>query len=348
MTTLTQASITARKSIRYGIYGIIIIFIARLTLITAISLYKKAFPPAPEPANIAFGKLPLIPFPERTKTNLTFSLETPEGGIPVFSPKTNVYFMPKKIANLLSLDFAKNTAKKLGYNPDPQQISDSLYKFSHRVAPASLEIDIITGAFSISFDLNTDPTPLTIRPGLPETSSKIVKDFLSDATLLPSDLTGEIKYSFLKTQAGGFIQAVSLSDANLIRVDLFRKSYNDLLTVTNVPSEANVWFIVSGLREEGRDIIAGEYHYFPIDETQVATYPIKSGETAWQELLSGNYFPASNGSAQEAENIKIRKIYLAYYDSGKYTEFFQPVYVFEGDKNFIAYVAAVTSENYGE
>ena len=44
-------------------------------------------------------------------------------------------------------------AKKLGYNPDPQQISDSLYKFSHRVAPASLEIDIITGAFSISFDI---------------------------------------------------------------------------------------------------------------------------------------------------------------------------------------------------
>ena len=30
--------------------------------------------------------------------------------------------------------------------------------------------------------------------------------------------------------------------------------------------------MVSGIKERGKEVIAGEYHYFPIDETQVATY----------------------------------------------------------------------------
>jgi hypothetical protein len=44
----------------------------------------------------------------------------------------------------------------------------------------------------------------------------------------------------------------------------------------------------------------------------------------------------------------VRKIYLAYYDAGVYTEFYQPVFVFEGDKDFVGYVPAVTTDYYGE
>ena len=106
--------------------------------------------------------------------------------------------------------------------------------------------------------------------------------------------------------------------------------------------------MVSGIREKGRDIIAGEYHYFPIDETKLATYPIKTGSEAWQEFINGNYYSASFGTTIDGNNIKIRKVYLAYYDPGVYTEFFQPIYVFEGDNDFVGYVPAVTSEYYGE
>ena len=69
---------------------------------------------------------------------------------------------------------------------------------------------------------------------------------------------------------------------------------------------------------------------------------------AWQEFSSANYYPASLGTTLEGENIKIRKVYLAYYDAGIYTEFFQPVYVFEGDKNFVGYIPAVVTDYYGE
>ncbi|HLD91958.1 MAG TPA: hypothetical protein VI795_01030 [Patescibacteria group bacterium] len=348
MVTLTYASITARKAIRYGIYFIIFLIIGRIMLNGAISLYKKVFPPAPEPPTVAFGKLPKLPFPEKTKLNLNFTLETVEGNIPSFDAKANVYFMPRKSANLLSLDYTKEIAKKLGYTSDPQQVSDSVYKFNHKTSSAQLEADIITGAFSISFDLNADPTPILVKPNPPEVSAGTVRSFLSNANLLAADLNGDVTHQYLKTQAGSFIPAVALSDSNIVRIDLFRKKYNELPIVSNTPDKSNVWFMVSGIKEKGKDIIAGEYHYFPVDETQKATYPIKTGDQAWQEFTGGNYYPASYGLTAEGDNIKIRKIYLAYYDPGVYTEFFQPVYVFEGDKDFKAYVPAVTSDYYGE
>ena len=348
MVTLTYASITARKSIRYTIYFIIFLIVGRMMINGGIALYKKVFPPAPEPATVAFGKLSKLPFPEKTKKDLKFTLETANGEIPTFSLKANVYFMPNKSANLLSLDYTKDTAKKLGFVSDPQQVSDSIYKFNHRSSLAILEADIITGAFSISYDLNADSSPISVRPLQPEISTTSVKSFLGSSNLLAEDLTGEVKHQFLKTQGGSFILAVSLSDASITRVDIFRKSYNELPIATNEPNKSNVWFMVSGIREKGRDIIAGEYHYFPVDETKLATYPIKTGDEAWQEFISGSYYPASFGTTNDGDSIKIRKIYLAYYDPGVYMEFFQPVYVFEGDQNLVGYVPAVTLEYYGE
>lgn len=348
MATLTEASIASRKGVRYTIYFIFIFIFARFLILTGISIYKRIFPPAPTPATVAFGKLSKLPFPENTKYKINFTLETTSGEIPQFPAQSNVYFMPKISSNLLSLDFAKEKAKKLGFDSEPQQTTESLYKFSHKTSPATMEINIITGTFSISYDLNVDPSPLSVHPTQPEVASASIKSFLSSASLFPDDLTGTVSHKYLKTQGGEFIPALSQSDANLVRVDLFRKSINELPAITNAPNESNVWFMVSGIKERGKEIIAGEYHYFQVDESQVATYPIKTGDGAWQEFVSGNYYPASLGTTTEGDSIKIRKIYLAYYDAGVYTEFYQPVFVFEGDKDFVGYVPAVTTDYYGE
>lgn len=348
MATLTEASIMSRKGVRYTIYSIIIFIMLRGIILTSIAIYKKAFPPAPIPATVAFGKLPKLKFPEKNKINTTFIVETATGGIPVFPDQSKVYFMPKTSSNLLSLDFAKANAKKLGFSDEAQQISESLYKFNHKSTPAVMEIDIVTGAFSISYDLNVDPSPLNMHPSQPEVAASSVKSFLGSAALYPEDLSGPVKHKYLKTQGGGFIPALSLSDASIVRIDLFRKSIDELPAVTNTTNESNVWFMVSGIKERGKEIIAGEYHYFPVDETQVATYPIKSGEAAFNELSTGNYYLASQGTIAEGDSIKIRKIYLAYYDTGTYAEFYQPVFVFEGDKDFVGYVPAVTTDYYGE
>ena len=349
MATLTEASIASRKGIRYTIYAIICLIIARGLILTGIGIYKKIFPAPPTPPTVAFGKLTKLPFPERQKVNLSFSLETPEGSLPTFSDQAKVYFMPKLASNLLSLDFAQDKANRLGFNIDPQQTTESLYRFFHKTSPSTLETNIVTGSFSLSYDLNVDPAPLSVKPPLPEIARNSIKTFLSGAGLYPKDLeTGKFESKYLKTQSGGFIPANSLSDANLIRIDLFRSDYDSLPVVTQTTGEGNVWFMVSGIKERGKEVIAGEYYYFPVDETQVATYPIKTADSVWQEFTSGNYYTASTGTTAEGDAIKIRKIYIAYYDAGKYTEFFQPVFVFVGDKDFVGYIPAVTSDYYGE
>lgn len=348
MTTLTEASIFSRKGIRYSIYAIFIFMFARFLILTGIAIYKKAFPPPPTPATISFGKLTKIPFPINQKYNLNFSLETSSGELPLFPTQSKVYFMPKQPPNLLSLDFAQDKANKLGFDTEPQQSTESLYKFYNQNAPSVIEIDIVTGSFSLSYDLNADTSPIMVKPPLPEIAKSQIASFLSNASLYHEDLEmGIFKYKFLKTQSGGFITANSLSDANMIRIDFFRKNYNDLPVVTKSVDEGNIWFMVSGIRERSKEIIAGEYHYFPVDETKVATYPLKSVDSVWTELTSGNYYPASLGGTVEGENIKIRRIYLAYYDAGVYTEFLQPVYVFEGDKDFVGYIPAISTEYYG-
>lgn len=349
MMTLTKASITARKTIRYTIFFIIFLIIGRIFLNGAIGLYKKLFPPEAPPPTVAFGKLPSLPFPERAKLNLSFALETPQGSLPTLPNQAKVYFMPKLSANLLSLDFTKQRVKRLGYDENPIEINESTYQFHHKTTTSTLKTDIITGAFSLSYDLIADPSPLSIKPSSPEVAVSSAKSFLDGAGSLPEDLSGPTTHEFLKHQSSGLIPATSLSDANLIKVHLFRKNYDELPSLTPTPKEGNVWFILSGQRERGKNMIAGEYHYFPVDEEQFATYPIKTPDMAWSELTAGNYFIASFGGAKEGEVVKIRRMYLAYYDAGVVTDFFQPIYVFESpDKNFVAYIPAVTPDYYGE
>ena len=319
---------------------------------SAIGLYNKINPPPPPPPTVKFGKLPTLPFPTPTegevKPNLTFSLETAEGGLPALPPQTNVYFMPTISSNLLSLQIATDKAVSLGFSPNWQQVSDTLYKFPHVSERSELLMNIVSGAFSISFDLKSDSSPLTRRPPAPEIAASQIRSYLSSADLLPEDLTAETTHEFLKQEGESLVPALSLSEASLIKINFFRKPYNELPSLTPKPNEANVWFIVSGLTEKQKQIIASEFHYFPIDETEFSTYPLRTAEDSWNTLTSGGAYIASYGLNQEGEQVKIRRIYLAYFDSGEPTEFYQPIIVLEGDKGFVAYIPAVTLDYYGE
>lgn len=349
MTSLTKISITTRKIIRYGIYFIIFIIVGRLVLNIGIGIFRYFFPKPPPPPTVTYGKLPKLSFPEKDKINLTYSLETPEGGLPKLTTQAKIYFMPKVSADLLSLDSAKEKAGNLGFNPDnPQQISQTTYSFPHKTVPSTFQINIVNGTFSISYNMSADPSPLDRRPPAPEIGASYVRSFLSSANLLPPDLTGQTTSQFLKAEGGQLVPALSLSDSQAVKISFFRKDYDKLPSLTPDPSLGNVWFLVSGQMDKGKQVFAGESHYFPVDESQSSTYPIKKPETAWQELNSGSAFIASAGANKDGDSVKIRRIYLAYYDAGTPSQFFQPIFVFEGDKSFVAYVAAVTPDYYGE
>ena len=66
---------------------------------------------------------------------------------------------------------------------------------------------------------------------------------------------------------------------------------------------------------------------------------VKTSAQAWEELKAGEGLVASEHQARE--EIVVRRITLGFFDSLEAQTFLQPVYVFEGDNNFVGYVAAV-------
>jgi len=93
----------------------------------------------------------------------------------------------------------------------------------------------------------------------------------------------------------------------------------------------------------GRRIIEVNYNYYPIDRETFSTYPLKSVQTAWEEFQKNQGFIANLGENDKNEII-IRKVSLTYYDADKPQHFLQPIYVFEGDRNFIGFLPAIDSK----
>jgi len=347
MITLTKASIITRKIIRYGLYSIIGIIILRASILTGIKIYRHFFPEPPPPPTVSFGRLPKLPFPKKDiPKDISLKIETATGDLPVLPTQAKVFYMPRFSSQLLSLDITKQKASRLGFSPDETKVTDTIYSFKHKDIPSGLKISIVSGVFSISYNLSEDSSPIQTRPIPPQVAASKARAYLSGADLLPEDLTGPTISEPVKLKDGKIVRAISLSEANFVKVNLFRKSYDNLPSLTPDPNKANVWLIISGENQRDKQVIAAEYHYFPVDESQSATYPIKTAKVAWEEFIAGGGYIASLGSA--GKNVTIRKIYLAYYDAGVPTDFYQPIIVFEGDKGFMGYIPAVTNDYYGE
>ncbi len=320
----------------------------RGAILGLIRIYRYFFPEPPPPPTVTFGKLPKLPFPQKdVPSNLQFRLETATGSLPQFPYTVKVFYMPKVSPTLLSLDYTQKKAVNLGFDGEQNQITETVYSFKNSKYPSELKISIATGVFSISYNLAEDPSPLNKRPPAPEIAATKARSFLSRGGLLAKDLSGPTTTEPVKLEGSKIIGTISLSEANFVKVNFFRKDYDQYPAVTPDPKEANVWLIVSGESQREKEIIAGEYYYFPVDETKHATYPIKTAQDAWNELTSQKAYIASLGENKD-QQITIRKVYLAYYDAGVQTDFYQPVIVFEGDRDFKAYVPAVTAQYYGE
>lgn len=348
MATLTQTAVITRKTVRIGIFFIIFLIVGKMSLDLTIKIYRHYFPAPPPPPTVTFGKLPVIAFPTKERPNISsINVETATGSLPILPTQAKVYFMPKPASNLLSLDVARTRAKSMGFTENEEKVSETVYRFKSALSESRIEMNTATGAFSISSDLSSEQSILTLRAPAPEIAASQVRSFLSGADLLPTDLTGTVVHEFLKVEDKNLVRAVSLSEGNFTKISLFRKSFDEAPSLTPDSEVGNVWFIVSGSRERGQQIIAGQYNYFAVDPEKSSTYPIKTAESALNELTSGGGFIANIGNNPEGK-ITIRKIYLAYFDPSVKSDFYEPVIAFEGDNGFFAYVAAVTSDYYGE
>jgi hypothetical protein len=92
----------------------------------------------------------------------------------------------------------------------------------------------------------------------------------------------------------------------------------------------------------GAKVLRAQIKFFEKSEEQIGVYPLKTGDAVWTELKEGKGMVVSDIKNQK--DITIKKMFLGYLDPSVYQDYLQPVYVFLGANNFVAYVPAVSND----
>ena len=344
MANLGETAIVARKAIKFGGALLVFLMVGRIVLTASIAYWKKIHPAPPPPPDVLFGKLPKIVFPQAELQTFNYSLETPTGGLPSKLPNQfKVFFMPIKKANLLAYDAAQAVATRLDFIQEAKKLSETEYRWDATdPIPASLTINIITGAFVLDKRWQSDETYTT--PTIYYTDAQSVDrmyNLLSRVELLPDDIkTGTSTIQYLKADKDQIVSAASLSLAHFVQVNLYRSPVDNVEVVAPSSKQGLITGILALQREDQRQFVNLKYNYFPVDLTRSAVYPLIGVAEAWQRLQKGQGFIA--GVKQSTTNVVIRDIKLQYYDADTPQQFMQPVYVFTGDPDFVGYVPAVS------
>jgi len=345
MATLTETAYQTRKAINWAILAVISYVILRLLWSIFLSVWLTIFPPKAAPPNHAFGKLPSLQFPVATASPsgaLTFRLETIEGTVPKASESATVFFMPKLASNLLALTKATEFAKRLEFTSEPIQETKYIYRFEDTEAPLrKLRYEIVSKNFILRYLYEQDMAVFSERNiPLADAAKLEAKNMLQTYGIYEDDIEkGTSTVQFLKLSGDTLVQTTSLSQADSVRVDFFRAPVAGTTVITPYPGEGSISFVFSGSKNIKKRVLQFAYTFWPIDYQTTATYGLKPSSAAWTELQNGGGYIARY--PKTTNTAVIRKVYLAYYDSIEPQTYLQPVFVFEGDDDFLAYVPAV-------
>ncbi len=342
--TLTDVTQVGRQVLKYTIIILVSYMVLKMLLGAFISYWQAVHPEPPPPPTVGFGKLPSLNFPEQAELSKpkSYVLETASGGFPEFTDRIKVFFMPQSTANLLADEQARQIAARYDFVFEPEILNSSTYRWT-KTEPleTTFEINIKTLNFNLTADFLAQPN-LDNNTPLPDDFESVsrVKSFLAKTDLLPADVaTNSGQLTYLKSLGGQLKKAAALSDAEFVQVDLDRYPVDGQYQMyTPGGEEGIIRAIISSAFKQDESIVELDYRYQPIDYTQVETYPLRSPAEAWRIVQAGQAYIIDPGDDPEAV---IREVELGYFDDFKEQSYLQPIYVFLGDGDFMAYVSAI-------
>lgn len=356
MATLTEASERARNIIKWGGVSFVAITILWYMGVAAVDYYNKLFPPAPPPPTVDFGQLQSVNFPE-SKQRAKLLLELPTGRVPDFPDRMRVYKAPTKRSGFADPGRATDTATALGFlfKPFEKSETDWIWTIQDQLN-SKLEMNIVSGHFKLTRQWQNNPALAAMATFTSDKQTITdTENYLKKVGLLSDDAIGVEKITYLKDDAGNLVNALSLSDADFVQLDLFRKNLDEIDPNSKTkeilasypfyrtdPAKGLIRIIVSGGKTVSDRYIFLEYGYTTVEYKVNGTYPIKTGDQAWAELSNGGGFVTAN--SPKTGEVKIRRIFLGYYDSADGQNYAMPIYIFLGDNGFTAYVSAVSDE----
>jgi hypothetical protein len=354
MSSLTETTYYTRQALKYGIILIIAFFVLKFSLVEGRKMLLVLFPPTPPPPDMCFGKILAIEFPS-TGAAPIFSpkLETTDYQLPTFPNTAKVYFMYTPSSDIFAWERAKTWAKQIDFTEEPEQETEFDLIFRNQATFRKvLKLNVLSRNFSLLSDYQNDFT-LARQKNAPDRNEAIseAERFLKKAGVYTEELgQGAKEVIYFRFDPPNLESVNAVSEADLTLVNFFRKEIENSATekikiMPPNPRKSLVSVLVSGSTDHNKKILEVNYIHYPLSRQTFCTYYLKPIETAWKELQNNQVYLADFGQNFDGRVI-IRRIYLAYFDpfstpAQNESLYLQPIYVFEGDRDFMAYVSAI-------
>lgn len=326
-----------------GIIGVLMLMI--FFYVFQILLLVTPEAPAGKPVlNTVFEKLKIPDIPEASRSaKFAFTLDTIEGQPVTATSAGYVYFLPPSTTKLQFKDKTYRMAQTIGIDTDVvkhQLINQIQYLFQDGTQKLTVDITNFNFSYDYKLELDQDILPdLKAPPSEPEIKNTAI-DFLKSIGRYPDELSqGKLNIIYLNFNPESKTLAVvqDPKDANMVEVDFYRPDVQTYPIVSRKYFNSQNYVVMVFYRSLFK-IVRAQVQFFEKSTEQVGMYPLKTGDKAWQDLVDGKgYVTVSPG----VKDVKIKQMFMGYYDPDTYQQYLQPVYVFLGEGNFVGYVPAV-------
>ena len=347
--TLSDISYYLRKFGLIGIVGFVLLMI----FFAIINLTLRSISNRPKQTVFvpAYGNIKTIQF---TNTfdyppKPIFMLDNIEGRPVTATSSAQVYYIPTPQTRLGYNRMIVLMGKAAGFDVEAENYSLNDITATYNNSEQKLDINIQNGNFTYQAQYN-NRGELFDGAIIPDENTilQTAQAFLSQMNRYPEAFaqgTYNLIYQNYNPATDTFTEVDNITQANVVEVDFFPPDINDFpIVVPKYYNSQNYVVMVFKDRSGVPDgkIIKAQVKYFDRDTSSSAPYPVKTGDEAWTEFISGKGAIVSAG-ANTGINIVIKEMFLGYYDPEEYQEFLQPVYVFLGDNDFAAYVPALAN-----
>jgi len=346
--TLTELSYYLRRILPFFILFVLfflIIFYSFKLYFTFLSLNKPKEPIVPR----VFGNINPPEIKNSTSSaNFTFVLDNIEGRPVTTTDSAKVYFLPKPTTRFGYREKIYLMAKTFGFNTEvvTHKLIDNLAVFDDGFKKLTIDIS----NFNFTFDNFSDKNFFTstdegkIIPSEKEIENKAI-DFLKEVGRYPDELAkGKNQIIYLKYHPGfeSYVNVDNPNEADLVEIDLYRQYPDEVPVVSPKFFNSQNYVVLRFLKNNKYQVLKAQIAFYEKSDSQFDIYPVKSGDLAWEELTKGKGYVVA--ATKGKKDIVIKKMYLAYYDPDFYQSFLEPVYVFLGEDDFVAYLPAIANQ----
>ncbi len=302
--------------------------------------------------NPVYGSIKAPIFEEGlTQEKYQYVLDTINGEYPDTTASAKVYYIPEPKSTLAYLSKIDSLAKSFDFDTTvyPSQTVDDQwvkYEDENRV----LEINIVSLHFK--FYYKNGAQLQTLVEATPEARFTLLEnEFIEKArqgllvrNAYPQYLatgTNNPVYQTFDLATSTFMPFEKESFPQAVRIDFFREDEElNILTPQYFSSQNYAVLAPLGYYAE---IVQMQYSSFEKLSDEPGVYPLLTSEEAFLRLKQGKATTISI-SENHAGKIRIKKIDVGYYDPQSYQPYFQPVFVFLGSDDFVAYLPAIKDE----